>query len=122
MNRVRIGSIVAAFGLMLNSQAFAHAFLDHASPRVGSTVGHAPRRVSMWFTEALEPAFSNAIVRNAQGEIVDKGHAHVNRANRMELQIGLKPLPPGTYKVYWHVLSVDTHRTQGSFSFSVGGR
>jgi methionine-rich copper-binding protein CopC len=38
------------------------------------------------------------------------------------LQIPLKPLPPGTYKVNWHVLSVDIHKTQGSYSFSVGGR
>ena len=31
-----------------------------------------------------------------------------------------KPLSPGTYKVIWRVLSVDTHRTQGNFSFRVG--
>jgi len=29
------------------------------------------------------------------------------------------PLPPGLYKVTWHAVSVDTHRTQGDFSFSV---
>jgi hypothetical protein len=37
-----------------------------------------------------------------------------------ELRVALKPLPPGTYKVIWRVLSVDTHRTQGEFTFSVG--
>jgi methionine-rich copper-binding protein CopC len=36
------------------------------------------------------------------------------------LQISLKALPPGTYKVRWHVLSVDTHKTEGSYSFTVG--
>jgi methionine-rich copper-binding protein CopC len=29
-------------------------------------------------------------------------------------------LPPGSYKVQWHALSVDTHTTQGAFSFRVG--
>jgi methionine-rich copper-binding protein CopC len=29
-------------------------------------------------------------------------------------------LSPGTYRVHWHVLSVDTHKTEGSFSFRVG--
>jgi copper resistance protein C len=29
-------------------------------------------------------------------------------------------LSPGTYKVHWQALSVDTHKTQGSFSFHVG--
>ena len=37
-----------------------------------------------------------------------------------ELQIGLKSLPPGTYTVSWHVVSVDTHPTEGTFTFEVG--
>jgi methionine-rich copper-binding protein CopC len=27
---------------------------------------------------------------------------------------------PGTYKVNWRVLSVDTHRTEGNFTFRIG--
>jgi methionine-rich copper-binding protein CopC len=100
--------------------ASAHAFLDHAVPSVGSMVAHAPARLSLWFTEALEPAFSSITVRNAAGQSVDKGKAHVDRNNRMKMEVALKPLPPGTYQVHWHVLSVDTHTTQGNFSFTVG--
>jgi copper resistance protein C len=33
--------------------------------------------------------------------------------------VSLRPLSPGSYKVVWRVLSVDTHTTEGSFSFSV---
>jgi len=32
----------------------------------------------------------------------------------------LPQLKPGRYRVRWHVVSVDTHRTEGSFEFSVG--
>ena len=32
--------------------------------------------------------------------------------------IGLKELSPGAYKVNWRALSVDTHKTEGDFSFS----
>ena len=32
----------------------------------------------------------------------------------------ITPVPPGTYTVIWRVLSVDTHRTQGDFTFRVG--
>ncbi len=92
--------------------------LDHASPAVGSTVTTAPARITLTFTEQLEPSFSGATVVNGSGERVDAGA----RASGATLQIYLKPLPPGTYKVNWHVLSVDTHKTQGSYSFSVGGR
>jgi methionine-rich copper-binding protein CopC len=36
------------------------------------------------------------------------------------MSVPLKALPPGSYKVMWRVLSVDTHRTQGDFSFRIG--
>jgi hypothetical protein len=28
-------------------------------------------------------------------------------------------LLPGAYRVHWHVVSVDTHMTEGDFSFTV---
>jgi methionine-rich copper-binding protein CopC len=36
------------------------------------------------------------------------------------MRIRLKQLSAGTYRVRWHVLSVDTHTTEGSFTFQVG--
>ena len=97
--------------------ALAHAFLDHAEPRVGSTVQSAPRELSLSFTQQLEPAFSTVEVRDAGGARVDQGKARVSAD---VMRIGLKPLTPGTYKVNWRALSVDTHTTEGSFSFQVG--
>ena len=110
---------VAAFVALLPAAALAHAMLVRASPRVGSTVTAAPKELTLWFTEKLEPAFSSAEVRNAQG-VVQSGKAHVDGSDRTELHVPLKALPPGTYAVSWHVLSVDTHRTQGTFSFTMG--
>jgi copper resistance protein C len=37
------------------------------------------------------------------------------------MRVGLKAAGPGTYHMHWHALSVDTHTTQGSFTFHVGG-
>jgi methionine-rich copper-binding protein CopC len=99
--------------------ARAHAFLDHASPLVGSTVPAAPHEVVLTFTQNLEAAFSTAQVTDASGAHVDQGKATVS-GNTMT--IGLKALGPGSYKVHWHVLSVDTHSTEGTFTFHVGGR
>ena len=99
--------------------AEAHALLDHASPRVGNTVTPAPREVVLWFTQKLEPAFSSIEVRNEQGASVTTGNATVI-GDRTQMRVTLKALPKGTYKVLWRVLSVDTHRTQGDFSFHVG--
>lgn len=100
-----------------SSLAQAHAFLDHADPRVGSTVPTAPRQLTLTFTQQLEPAFSTAEVRDSSGTRVDQGRAQVSGA---VMHVGVKALPPGTYKVHWHALSVDTHTTEGNFSFTVG--
>jgi len=116
-------SIAAAVGgglVLLPVAAFAHAHLDHASPAVGSTVAQPPNEISLWFTEALEAKFSTLEVRDAQGRSVQAGPATLARGNTAQLRVPLKALPPGIYKVIWRVLSVDTHRTQGDFTFRVG--
>ena len=111
-------SFVALFLMIVGSATpvQAHAMLDHATPAVGSTVGSSPSQVTLYFTQALEPKFSGAEVRNAAGGRVDHGKSV--SGNVMRLSVG--SLSPGSYSVTWHVLSVDTHTTQGSFSFHVG--
>jgi len=99
--------------------ALAHGHLDHAKPEVGSTVA-APSEVSLWFTEAVEPKFSSIVVQDAKGTAMQVGKAEVASDNAANLKIKVKPLAPGVYKVTWKILSVDTHRTQGTFSFTVG--
>jgi len=119
---IRYPLVATAFaaGLFAAAPARAHAFLDHANPAVGSTVPTAPADIALWFTEHIEPAFSTATVTNGAGQRVDRGDAHVAADNPAELQLGLKPLPPGTYTIHWHVVSVDTHTTEGTFTFDVG--
>lgn len=102
--------------------AEAHAFLDHASPAVGSTVPTAPVAVTMWFTQQLEPAFTTAMVTDAVGRTVAAGPARIDPQDPTRLRVPLPRLPPGTYTVAWHVLSVDTHTTTGHFIFRVGGQ
>ncbi len=99
--------------------AHAHAMLEHASPLVGGTVASAPREVSLTFTQNLEAAFSSVQVTDANGAPVDQGAPQIT-GNTM--RVGLKSISPGTYRVRWQALSVDTHKTQGSFTFTVGGR
>jgi hypothetical protein len=115
MRNISAAAILAM--LLSGPTARAHAFLDHAEPRVGSTVPSAPRQLSLWFTQELEPAFSSADVEDANGARVDQGKAQISGA---VMRVGLKALPPGTYKVHWKVISVDTHPTEGSFTFHVG--
>lgn len=121
MNQRNFTAIAFAAVLFTAAPAHAHAFLDHASPAVGSAVPTSPPLITLWFTEHIEAAFSTVTVTNAAGQRVDRGDAHVAADNPGELELGLKPLPPGTYTVHWHVVSVDTHTTEGTFTFDVGG-
>jgi copper resistance protein C len=117
-----LGSAVALAALLLGAGvAWGHAFLERAEPRVGSTVKSPPSQVRAWFTQSLEPAFSTLEVVNERGERVDEGPAKADAASPAVLQVRLKSLGPGTYRVKWRVLSVDTHVTEGDFTFRVTG-
>ena len=117
MQRSAIVVIVPLLLWIVTGQASAHAFLDHAEPRVGNTVATAPREVTLWFTQKLEPAFSSITVTNSAGQRVDTGKTRVS-GNQMS--VSLRSGGAGTYRVNWRVLSVDTHRTDGNFTFRVG--
>ena len=104
--------------LGLPAAASAHAFLETAVPAVGSTVRAAPTEVRINFTQGIEPAFTTIHVADAQGQRVDQGGVHIED-NNTHLAIGLKALTPGSYHVTWKAVSVDTHHTEGSFTFTV---
>jgi methionine-rich copper-binding protein CopC len=103
--------------LLAAASASAHAYLDHASPRVGSVVNVSPAEIRLWFTQSLEPGFSRADLRSSAGVVIGAGGVDPQKPQEMVISTG--PLPPGKYKVRWRILSVDTHRTEGSFSFEV---
>ena len=117
MRRSAVAVIIPLLLLLVTGKAVAHALLDHAEPRVGNKVATAPREVTLWFTQKLEPAFSSVTVTNAAGQRVDTGKTRVS-GNQMS--VSLRPGGTGTYRVTWRVLSVDTHTTNGSFTFQVG--
>ncbi len=114
-------AVVLALAVLLlaTAGAGAHAFLDHADPRVGSTVRTPPARVRLWFTQDLEPAFSTVRVVNEAGQRVDKADSQLDPSDPALLWISLPPLPAGSYKVIWRVVSVDTHVTEGDFTFRI---
>lgn len=116
-NRLVITSVALMSLLASATLAHAHAYLDHATPRVGSTVKSAPSEVRMWFTQPLEPKFTSAQVRSSSGAVVGSGG--VDPADPKQIVVRVNALPAGSYKVFWKVLSVDSHHTEGSFGFEV---
>jgi len=115
MKRIVILLVAVA---LAGPNAFAHAFLEHAFPPVGSDISGSPPALSLTYTEPVEPLFCTVAVTNANGARVDDGNPVPLDDGRV-LSVRLRPLPPGVYNVEWHVTSVDTHKTEGHFTFTV---
>ena len=115
----RAGAFLLFMMLASAARLEAHAFIQQAEPGVGSTVQASPSEVKIRFTEKIEPAFSKIQVFDAFGKEVDKGDVHLDRSDPALLMVSLPKLGKGTYKVVWHVVSIDTHVTEGSFGFHV---
>jgi copper resistance protein C len=110
------GAATALFGA---TAAFAHAHLVRATPAANGTVQEAPKELVLRFNEKLEGSFSTVVVRDAEGKQVDKADAQVDKADRVTLRVSLPPLTAGVYKVEWRVMSADTHKINGDFTFTV---
>ena len=100
--------------------AEAHAFLEQATPRVGSTVGTPPGEHRLRFSEAVELRFCKVQLAKQGGETVETGPLSADAKDERVLVATIpKPLAPGVYKVTWRVVSRDTHVTSGDFTFEV---
>lgn len=99
-----------------SAPAFAHAFLQHAEPGAGAALQIPPKTIALTFTEELEPVFSGLAVSDSSGHSVEAGPVMIAGHS---MAVPLRPVAPGTYRVSWHAVSVDTHRTEGAYSFTV---
>jgi len=112
-------AVLVATVLLTPSPAWTHAFPDHSDPRVGHTTETPPTRVRIWFDGEIEPVFSTIRVENADKQQVDGKDGHVNPQDRRLLEVGVPPLPPGKYRVFWSVVARDGHRTEGDYPFRI---
>ena len=107
--------------LLFPAVVSAHAILLRSDPAKDSVLSIAPKQVRMWYSEALNPAFSTAVVVDGENKRVDNRDAHVSSNDQTEMDVTLQPnLPPAVYIVIWRTDSAaDGHILRGSFIFSV---
>lgn len=100
---------------------YAHAAVERAEPEPNVVLAAHIHLVTVWFTEAVEPEFSEVRVLNIQGERVDNGDSLVSPDDPKAVSVTLPTLPDGTYTVAWkNVSTVDGHSLSGSYIYSVG--
>lgn len=119
MIRIRFLLALGLLAALNVRQAEAHAQLIEASPPDGSVVPVSPGEIRLRFSEGVEPRFSGGSVTDASGsQVAGRPSADPNNAAQMIFHLNRR-LPPGAYRVNWHVISVDSHRIEGSFTFEV---
>ena len=115
--RTFLGVSVGAF-CALTGVAEAHAMLARAEPAVGATVHGPVTALRLRFTERLEPSFCRVTLEDGGGRLVEIASLETEDDGRM-LVARVPRLAAGRYRVRWHVVSIDTHMTEGDYSFTL---
>jgi methionine-rich copper-binding protein CopC len=120
MPKLPITQLVVALSLVIPATgAHAHAQLQKAMPAVGGTVTTSPTEIRLKFSEGIEPRFSEITLKQ-NGTNEPLGNVSVDTSDNSLLIAKVeRVLKPGVYTVSWRVVSIDTHRTQGNFAFTV---
>ena len=100
--------------------AFAHAHLKNQYPAANAEVTASPQALTLNFSEGIEPKFSGVTLTGAQQQSIKTGAVKRNEQDKTQMLVPLEQtLQPGNYTVDWHVVSVDGHKTRGTYTFSV---
>lgn len=124
MKAVHLFVASLALGIMA-APASAHPALVSATPAAKSTVAK-PKQITLTFSEALiAPASGVDLTMTGMPGMANHPPMKINGiktsvkdGKTLVATLGT-PLEAGTYKLDWHVVSVDTHRVTGSYSFTV---
>jgi len=121
MKAEKLSLVGLSLGLLMSAAlaASAHSFPERESPAAGQTLTSPPTEVTIKYDAPIEKLFAKLEVLDADGKSQVVGEP-VYGSDGTTLSIKLAPLKPGGYTVKWAVVCVDTHRTQGSYTFTVG--
>jgi methionine-rich copper-binding protein CopC len=99
--------------------AFAHAHLITSNPAANSSAADV-KEIKLVFSEGVILKFSGIDLKDETGKTVTTGAASNDPNSKKELIVPVTvKLAPGIYTVEWHVVSEDTHRVKGKFTFKV---
>ena len=106
------------------SQAYARfgggAFLDHAVPGVGLTVSGSPSELRLHFDLGVIAALSSVQVITSTGTAIPVSKPVNDPSDPQTVIVELgRALGSGTYKVSWHMISINQRPTSGTFHFTV---
>jgi copper resistance protein C len=115
------GSIAAISSMSKASEWLMRgAILDHAVPGVGLTVSSPVRELTLYFTIGILAASSSVQVISSTGARVPASRPVNDPSSQGIVIVRLgRALPPGTYRVSWHVVTIDQRQASGAYLFTV---
>lgn len=126
MTKLQFLTVMATGVFAFSAVAQAHTKVVTSTPIANAAVGQT-NTISVTFNEATVPAFSGAdVVMTTMPGMAMKSPMKMSGLKQawsadgktLTLTAG-RPFPKGTYQVTWHAAGADTHRMQGSYSFTV---
>jgi methionine-rich copper-binding protein CopC len=111
---------LVALAICYSIAASAHSFPESETPSAGQQVTSAPTEVTINFDAPIEKLFAKLEVTGADGANQAAGAPQVSDDGR-RLSVKVGALKPGDYLVKWAAVCIDTHHTQGSYTFSIVG-
>lgn len=108
--------LVISAVMFLPSVVGGHSYMELSSPAPGSTLEEAPTGVWVQFSEPIDTNLSQLRIENEVGDVIEAEQYSVDNSS---MTLRLPPLENGEYVVYWQILALDTHVTDGSFQFFV---
>jgi methionine-rich copper-binding protein CopC len=118
MKRIAISCLSLAAVALSFGAAQAHPRLVAANPAAGARVA-APGEIRLKFSEPLIGRFSQLSLANAAGQPVALGASALGPDRKQLVASVRTKLAPGAYTVSWKAVSIDTHRVQASYAFTV---
>ncbi|HBO22918.1 MULTISPECIES: copper homeostasis periplasmic binding protein CopC [unclassified Providencia] len=116
----QLSAIAVLFLGMSFQQAFAHAHLKDQLPAEGAAVEQVPESITLNFSEGIEINFTKVDIVGPESQNIKTGKATLDPANDTKVIVPIEDkLAIGKYDVNWSVVSVDGHKTKGTYSFTV---
>ncbi len=113
-----ISAVGLAIAMSIACVASAHSFPESETPSAGQKVATTPSEVTINFDAPIEKLFAKLEVAGADGKNEAAGAPQISDDGR-HLSVKVASLKPGDYTVKWAVVGIDTHHTEGSYTFSI---
>ena len=116
--KMSISAAGIAIAMSIAGVASAHSFPESQTPSAGQKLASAPAEVTINFDAPIEKLFAKLEVTGADGRDEAAGAPQISDDGR-HMSVKVASLKPGDYTVKWAVVGIDTHHTEGSYTFSI---